>query len=99
MKIDEVAVDGAVEPNKLGALLVPVVENENGDAVEVAVCAPKPPKIGAVEAVEVAGAPNILVVDVGAVVPKPVNAGVAVVAPNIGAAELVAVPNIFVVGC
>jgi hypothetical protein len=36
-------------------------------------------------------------VDVGAVVPKPVNAGVAVVAPNIGAAVLVVVPNIFVV--
>jgi hypothetical protein len=62
---------------------------------------PKPPNIGAVVAVDAAGAPKILVVvDVGAPEPKPVNAGVLIVEPNAGAAALVAVPNMFVVvGC
>ena len=46
---------------------------------------------------DVAGAPNILVVvDVGAVTPKPENAGVLVGAPNAGAAVLVVVPKILV---
>jgi hypothetical protein len=97
LNIDEVVADGAGAPNRVDPALVPVVENENGVAVDVAVCVPKPPKIGAVVAVEVAGVPKIFAVDVGATVPKPVNAGVAVVAPNIGAAVLVVVPNIFVV--
>ncbi len=94
MNIDELVVAGAGAPNRVGAVLVPVFVKENGVEVVVAVCVPKPPKVGAVD---VAGAPNILVVvDVGATEPKPVNAGVLVAAPNIGAAVLVVVPNIFV---
>lgn len=60
-------------------------------------CALKPPKIEPVVAVDVAGAPKILVVAVGAVEPNPVNACVVVVPPNSGAAVLVVVPNIFAV--
>lgn len=98
MKIDDVVAAGAVAPNIVGAALVPVVEKENGAvAAGAAVCAPNPPKTGAVVAVETAGAPNILVpVDAGAVAPKPANAGVLVAAPNAGAAVLVVAPKIFV---
>lgn len=97
MKIDEVVVAGAVVPNKLGALVV-VDENENNPVFGVLVCVLNPPNIGAVVAVDVDGAPKIfVVVAAGAVVPKPVNAGVLVAVPKAGAAALVAVPNIFVV--
>ena len=98
LKSDEVDDVGAVEPNRFG---VGFVEgNENGDAVEVAVCVPKPPNIGAVLVDDAVGAPNIfVVVDDAAGTPKPVNAGVVVPPPNAGAAVLVVVPNIFVVPC
>lgn len=96
LKIDDVVVAGA--PNRVGAaVLAAGAANENGDAVDVAVCAPKPPKIEAAVEVVAAGAPKILVaVDAGAVTPKPVNAGVLVAAPNTGAAVLVAAPKILV---
>lgn len=96
MKIDEVVDVGAVAPNNVGAVLVAVDAKENGAAAVV--CVPKPPKIGAVVAVEAVGAPNIfVVVAAGAVVPKPANAGVLVAAPKTGAAVLVVAPKIFVV--
>jgi hypothetical protein len=99
LNIDDVAAFGApkmVDPPTLAA----GDANENGAAAEVAVCAPKPPNIGAAVDVVAAGAPKMLVaVEAGAVAPKPVNAGVLVAAPNMGAAVLVVAPNIFVAAC
>ena len=99
MKSDDDVVDGA--PKKVGpAALVAGDANENGAAADVAVCVPKPPKMGAAVEVVPVGAPKILVaVDVGAATPKPVNAGVLVAAPKTGAAALVAAPNILVPAC
>lgn len=97
--MDEVVAAGAVDPKSDGAELVGA--KENGELVGAAVCMPKPPNIGAVVAVDVAGAPKIFVaVDVAGLEPKPVKAGVVVAPPNMGAAVFVVPPNKLVVaGC